>query len=113
MTETYRLARTSEGRPEGRPSVSGVARSACRVDGLTRRGRRTCGFPGAERAAQREDEETNPRQQQGDAHDDPEDADSLAEVGHVEGRGERRLGHPDVARPVLDRLSRLRILGRL
>src|SRR5262245_30286764 len=66
-----------------------------------------------QRTAEREDQEPDPGQEESDAHGDSEDADSLTEVGRVEGRRERRLRDPDVSRLVRDRLTRLRVLGGL
>src|SRR6266511_1808871 len=64
----------------------------------------------AECAADRQDEEADPRQEQGYTDHDPEEGQLLGHVRRVQRRRQRGLGHPQVAEPVLDRLAGLRIL---
>ena len=90
-SQTQRAAR----RP---PFASWESALSSTVAGRWRRFGSGCGLP-LQRPAEREDQEPDPRQQQGNAHHDPEDADSLTEVGLVQGRRERRLRHPECFAP--------------
>ena len=60
---------------------------------------------------EREDHESNARQQERDPDDDSEHRESLGHVAHVQGHGESGLGHPDVPGAVRDGLTG-GVLGR-
>src|SRR5215211_1980941 len=108
MNEPGERKRAARGPP------SRCERSRRSTDGRCRLVRRSLlGLAPTERPSEGEHQEADAGEKERDPHHDPEDRETLAHEGHVERRGESGLRDPEVARPVRNRLTRLRVLGGL
>ena len=105
--ETSGAAQFGPSLRDGESRCYAVAGACGSTDLLAEPGER--GARALERPAEGEDPEADPCEQQGDADDDAEERELRSHVARVQRGRQRRVGDPDVAAAVGDRLLRLRV----